>query len=114
MTNILQLNKEDNIVCALSSFEPGQRVNVEGEEIIILSSIPVGHKIAIHNIQKGQTIIKYGCIIGYASKDIKVGEHVHIHNVDDPVSDWKNQNQLIGEEEKTEWSLRDTKEKMEE
>lgn len=44
--------------------------------------IPYGHKIAVCLIKKGENIMKYGERIGVASKDIAVGNHVHIHNLD--------------------------------
>ncbi len=47
-----------------------------------LHVIPFGHKIAISNILKNEQVTKYGEAIGIATTDIKVGEHVHIHNVD--------------------------------
>ena len=34
------------------------------------------------NIDSGENIIKYGEIIGKASKPIKTGEHVHVHNIE--------------------------------
>ena len=40
-----------------------------------------GHKYAIKDIKKGENVIKYGCPIGHATEDIKVGDHVHTHNV---------------------------------
>ena len=40
-----------------------------------------GHKYAIKEIKKGENVIKYGCPIGHATEDIKIGEHVHTHNV---------------------------------
>ena len=40
-----------------------------------------GHKYAIADIKKGENIIKYGFPIGHATEDIKVGEHVHTHNI---------------------------------
>ncbi len=43
--------------------------------------IPAGHKYALDDIKKGQTVIKYGQIIGRAKCDIKKGEWVHTHNV---------------------------------
>ncbi len=42
--------------------------------------IPIGHKIALKPIKKGDTIWKYGQDIGIAKADIAVGEHVHVHN----------------------------------
>ena len=43
--------------------------------------IPVGHKIALKDIKSGDAVIKYGTIIGRATKNIKKGEWVHSHNL---------------------------------
>jgi len=43
--------------------------------------VPIGHKIALTDIKKGDTVIKYGQDIGKAVADIKKGEHVHVHNL---------------------------------
>ena len=43
--------------------------------------VPVGHKIALVDIKKGDTVIKYGEDIGKAVADIAKGEHVHVHNL---------------------------------
>ncbi len=40
-----------------------------------------GHKYAVREIKAGENVIKYGQPIGHATADIKVGEHVHTHNV---------------------------------
>ena len=32
-------------------------------------------------IKKGEKVIKYGEPIGQATRDIKKGEHVHVHNI---------------------------------
>ena len=43
--------------------------------------VPIGHKIALQDINEGDTVIKYGQDIGRAVADIKKGEHVHTHNL---------------------------------
>jgi (2R)-sulfolactate sulfo-lyase subunit alpha len=43
--------------------------------------VPIGHKIALIDINKGDTVWKYGQDIGKAVADIGKGEHVHIHNL---------------------------------
>lgn len=43
--------------------------------------VPIGHKIALTDIKKGDTVIKYGQDIGKAVADIAKGEHVHVHNL---------------------------------
>ncbi|NOZ23200.1 MAG: UxaA family hydrolase [Planctomycetes bacterium] len=44
-------------------------------------NIPLGHKIAVDNIAKGEKVIKYDEEIGNASKAIKKGQHVHTQNL---------------------------------
>lgn len=46
-----------------------------------------GHKYARRNIKKGEEIIKYGHPIGIAQSDIKMGEHVHSHNLKTALGD---------------------------
>ncbi len=46
-----------------------------------IREIPLGHKIALPNLAKDDTVIKYGVDIGRAIAPIKAGEHLHVHNV---------------------------------
>lgn len=43
--------------------------------------VPMYHKVAIKEMPKGTEVVKYGEHIGLAACDIHVGEHVHVHNV---------------------------------
>ena len=43
--------------------------------------VPIGHKVALADIKKGDTVWKYGQDIGKAVADIGQGEHVHVHNI---------------------------------
>lgn len=56
----------------------------KGNEQLIISkgNIPYGHKIALCDIDKGMQITKYGEEIGQATANIKIGEYVHIHNIE--------------------------------
>jgi|TARA_B100000949_G_scaffold223952_1_gene226892 (2R)-sulfolactate sulfo-lyase subunit alpha len=46
-----------------------------------LNTIPIGHKIALAPMKKGDTILKYGHDIGKAVAAIKKGGHVHVQNL---------------------------------
>ena len=46
-----------------------------------IEKIIFGHKIALKDLDADEKIIKYGQVIGVASRKIKVGEWVHTHNV---------------------------------
>lgn len=51
-------------------------VNLTGD-----GNVPAGHKYALRDIKEGEKIIKYGNVIGRATKDVKEGEWVHTHNL---------------------------------
>ncbi|MFJ3486015.1 UxaA family hydrolase [Pseudomonas sp. NPDC090202] len=50
-------------------------------EFMVKSDIPIGHKLAIRDLQEGDTVVKYGVDIGRVIKPIREGEHLHVHNV---------------------------------
>ena len=43
--------------------------------------IPIGHKVALKALGKGDTVVKYGEDIGKMVAGAGVGEHVHVHNL---------------------------------
>jgi len=49
--------------------------------VTALDAIPIGHKVALSDIAKGDTVLKYGHDIGEATADIAKGAHVHVHNL---------------------------------
>jgi (2R)-sulfolactate sulfo-lyase subunit alpha len=53
----------------------------EPAEVKALKEIPLGHKISLKELKEGDTVIKYGHDIGKVVAGIKVGDHVHIHNL---------------------------------
>ncbi len=81
MRKLLFLHPNDNIAVCLADFNAGEKLEEDGLKFTILNPIPRGHKIATANIAKGDGIIKYGERMGHATSDIKIGEHVHTHNV---------------------------------
>jgi len=85
MREIVVLDVKDNVATTLEDLNPGELVCFKSGnrkiEITVLNKINYGHKFAIMEIKKGQSIIKYGEIIGTATSNINIGEHVHIHNV---------------------------------
>lgn len=42
--------------------------------------IPIGHKVALTELNEGDTVVKYGEDVGRMVGNAKTGEHVHIHN----------------------------------
>jgi altronate hydrolase len=75
----IRLNKDDDVVIARTQLSGGTVIASEG--ITVSGLIPPGHKVATRVIQDGQPLRRYGQIIGFASRPIAPGEHVHIHNL---------------------------------
>ena len=75
----IRLHSADNVVVARIDLSSG--AVIPEEEVTCLGSIAFGHKIATSFIRAGDSVKKYGQIIGFASLDIQPGEHVHTHNL---------------------------------
>ncbi|MGZ3534060.1 MAG: UxaA family hydrolase [Thermodesulfobacteriota bacterium] len=84
-TKIIVINEKDNVGTALETLRAGAEVLVQVrghiEKITPSSDIPMGHKLALRDIEKGEAVIKYGERIGQSTSRISRGEYVHIHNV---------------------------------
>ncbi|MDR0785458.1 MAG: altronate dehydratase family protein [Treponema sp.] len=78
---IIRINRVDTVAVALEPLAKGQSVVVEGQTLVCLEDIPRGHKIALKDIAKDERVVKYGCVIGAATRDIPMGAHIHTHNL---------------------------------
>lgn len=76
--NTILLHRDDSIVIARQSLAAGTVLD-NGHKV--LEHIPPGHKVARHSHAKGQKVLRYGQIIGFASRPILAGQHVHEHNL---------------------------------
>ena len=83
---VIVMKSFDNVCTVVENIEPGSVISVQdnGQEsgITVGEKIPFGHKFAIRPIQRGDPIIKYGEVIGVATREITPGQHVHVHNLE--------------------------------
>ncbi len=82
MKNYVRMTDRDNVVTMLRHLDPGEIINVDGVKIKATHDVPAYHKIAIAEIKAGNTVVKYGESIGSASRDIQIGDWVHIQNLE--------------------------------
>jgi hypothetical protein len=82
-TNAVVIDPSDNVATVLVEVAPGSEVVAHGDDsgVAAAETIPVGHKVALEGIDTGAPIVKYGHVIGVASRPIATGEHVHTHNL---------------------------------
>lgn len=80
------MDDKDNVATLLKDIKKGEMLSYTEKEneqqIELKNDVDFGHKVAISPILKGQEVIKYGEVIGAATTQIQVGEHVHIHNIE--------------------------------
>ena len=78
MTPFIRLHPADDVLIARAQLVGGTQV----ESITIKGLIPPGHKVATRALAASEPVRRYNQIIGFASKAIAPGEHVHTHNLD--------------------------------
>jgi altronate dehydratase len=80
--NVIIINPADNVAVALEDIGPDAAVFLpDGNDITAVSAIPYSHKVALRDLGSGDTVIKYGEVIGHATAAIRKGEWVHTHNL---------------------------------
>jgi hypothetical protein len=79
----LVLDPSDNVATVLSNIERGERVRLKGTagEVVSTEAIGFGHKIALRHIRAGESIVKYGQKIGFATVELHPGAWVHLHSM---------------------------------
>ena len=78
---LLFLNPKDNVCTAIAPILSGTTLQIDGKTVLISQNIPLGFKIAGCNIANSESIMKYGVSIGSATRNIVLGELVHLHNM---------------------------------
>ena len=87
MLNAMIVEPQDNVVVAIEPIKKGDTVTYkcagEVKTLTALEDITIDPQRAACDMAKGQPISKYGEHIGLAARDIKAGEHVHCHNLEE-------------------------------
>ena len=77
MTPFIRLHPNDDVLIARSQLVGGSTV----EGVAVRGLIPAGHKVAVRDLPAGAPVRRYNQIIGFTSKAVAAGEHVHTHNL---------------------------------
>ena len=75
----IRLHAEDDVVIARVEIPAGTLVT--RENVRSSAMIPAGHKLATRAVESGKPVRRYNQIIGFATKAIRPGYHVHVHNL---------------------------------
>lgn len=74
---VIRLHPEDSVVIARATLLPGTPV---ADGVLAAERIPAGHKVAVRLIAAHEPVRRYGQIIGFATREIAPGQHVHVQN----------------------------------
>lgn len=77
----VRISPQDNTALALVNLSKGNTIIIEELSFILFEDVPYMHKFSVRKIALGEHIVKKGEIIGIATKPIRQGEHVHVHNM---------------------------------
>ena len=77
----VHLRPQDNIAVARRPIPAGAELTFDDGTIKLPGAIKMGHKFAVRPIKEGDAVSKYGQVIGFASRPVALGEHVHVQNV---------------------------------
>ena len=75
------LRGDDNVAVAAQPIPKGFALELTDVTVEVRDPIDLGHKVSLRAIAQGDPVRKYGQIIGFASRDIAAGTHVHVHNL---------------------------------
>jgi altronate dehydratase len=85
----IRIDTQDNVAMAMETLTVGETLSVLSDEaqevdrVAVTTDVPLAyHKVALTGIDRGDPILKYGEVIGYATVPIERGEWVHLHNVE--------------------------------
>lgn len=87
MKRAMRINPDDNTATALNDIEAGETISLVSKsgpvgEMTASQAVPFGHKLAVVDVKNGEKILKYGEVIGLATRPIGKGEYIHTHNVE--------------------------------
>ena len=79
---LIRLHANDNVLIAKTQLSLGQLIEIDGVSVRLRAQVPPGHKVAACATPAGQPVRKYDTVIGFATRDIEAGDHVHSHNIE--------------------------------
>ena len=80
-SNALRLHPSDNVAVALTALDAGTNVSIDGTSLSVHEDVPVGHKIALADLDVGADVVKYGLPIGTVTRPVGSGSWLHSHNM---------------------------------
>lgn len=77
----LQIHPLDNVLVALQDLPSGTKVNFNGNDFELITSVAAKHKFSLQDLATGEDILMYGVLVAKATREIALGEALTLENV---------------------------------
>lgn len=77
----LQIHPLDNVLVALQDLPSGTKVNFDGNDFELITSVAAKHKFSLQDLATGEDILMYGVLVAKATREIALGEALTLENV---------------------------------
>lgn len=81
MEKVLQLDRRDNVLIALTDLKQGEAVTFNGSTYSLISNVPAKHKFVIDDLARGANVVMYGVLVGKTTQAIRRGEALTLANI---------------------------------
>ena len=81
MKRAIRVDPADHVATLLEDAAAGDLIRAGADEVRAREPVARGHKVALVPCSAGESVIKYGAAIGVTTRDIAVGDHIHLHNL---------------------------------
>ena len=81
MQKVLQLDRRDNVLIALTDLRQGEDVQFNGNKYSLATPVAAKHKFAITDLAQGAEVIMYGVLVGKTYEPVKRGEALTLRNL---------------------------------
>jgi hypothetical protein len=75
------LHPQDNVLVCCRAVRAGERIAIEGADVVARHNVEIGHKLARVDLAATEKVIKYGSPIGSMTAAAAAGDWVHLHNM---------------------------------
>lgn len=83
LKHVVKMRPEDNVAIAVHDLHIGDKII---GDIEVRDEIPQAHKIALIDLAKGQPVLRYGVVLGYAKESIQAGDWINENSLELPPS----------------------------
>ncbi len=76
VSRYIKVNEKDNVAIVVNDEGLGKGAILDNK-LELQDNIPFGHKFALKNLKKGESVIRYGEIIGYVNQEVSKGQWIN-------------------------------------